>query len=49
MKRHKYLVWLQGALAFGLAFGAFLAVGGASAQTPALVSVSPEYQLVGPR
>jgi len=49
MKRHKYLVWLRGALAFGLAFGAFLAVGGASAQTPALVSVSPEYQLVGPR
>ena len=49
MKRHKYLVWLRGALAFGLAFGAFLAVGGASAQTPALVSVSPEYQLVWPR
>ena len=46
MKRHKYLVWLRGALAFGLAFGAFLASGGASAQTPALVSVSPEYQLV---
>lgn len=49
MKRHKYLVWLRGALAFGLAFGAFLAFGGASAQTPALVSVSPEYQLVWPR
>ena len=46
MKRHKYLVWARGALALGLAFGAFLASGGASAQTPALVSVSPEYQLV---
>ena len=49
MKHHKYLVWARGALALGLAFGAFLASGGASAQTPALVSVSPEYQLVGPR
>ena len=46
MKHHKYLVWARGALALGLAFGAFLASGGASAQTPALVSVSPEYQLV---